>query len=399
MTPPGLAATARQQTMERQRRLAQTAAYFLTFVSLGMVAAVWGPTLPGLAARTGVGLSQVSVLLSAYPFGRLLGFLVGGHLYDRVAGHLVMGAALLLLAMALCLVPLIPQLTALVLVVLLVGACAGALDVGGNTLLMWLHGQHVGPFMNGLHFCFGIGALIAPAIVAQLLQFSGDIVWGYWALALVALPAAVALSFQASPTPHKARDGGLSAPNQSAAIVLIACFFFFFIGAEFSFGSWIFSYVVHTNLGSQATAALLTSLFWGAMALGRLLAALASIRVGPAAILWAALVGCLLSMTLVLIWPMSQTVIWISTFGAGLTIGPLFPGILAFASKRMAITGQVTSLFFIGVSLGAMSLPWLIGQVFETVGPLTTMVTVAAAMVMATAVFALLNRLPAKVTR
>lgn len=396
MTPPSLAATARQQTADRQRRLAQTAAYFLTFVSLGMVAAVWGPTLPGLAARTGVGLSQISIVLSVYPLGRLVGFLVGGRLYDRVAGHWVMGGALLLLAAALCLLPLVPQLTTLALVVLLTGVCAGTLDVGGNTLLMWLHGERVGPFMNGLHFCFGIGALIAPAIVAKVLQVSGDIVWAYWALALIALPAMAALSFQASPAPNRAREGGISARSQPVAIVLIAAFFFFFIGAEFSYGSWIFSYVVHSNLGTAATAALLNSLFWGAMALGRLIAALASIRIGPASILWTALVGCLLSMTLVLLWPMSQAVIWISTFGAGLTIGPLFPGILAFASRRMAITGQVTSLFFIGVSLGAMSLPWLIGQVFETVGPLTTMVTVAAAMLLATAVFALLNRLPSQ---
>ena len=378
---------------DRSQAFTQTIAYFLTFVSLGAIAAVWGPTLPGLAEHTTSPLSQVSILLSAYPLGRLLGFLIGGHLYDRTAGHLVMGIALLFASALLAIVPLVPWLAALVIVLLLLGTCVGALDVGGNTLLMWVHGQRVGPFMNGLHFCFGVGALIAPAIIAQLIQVSGDIVWGYWALALLALPAAAMLLSQASPSPQKVQDDGAPAAIDPLLVFLIASFFFFFIGAEFSFGSWIFSYVVHLNLGSEATAAVLNSLYWGAIALGRLLAALASVRVGPAAILRTALVGCLLSMALILLWPASHLVIWISTFGIGLAMGPLFPCILAFAGKRMAITGRVTSLFFIGVSLGAMSLPWFIGQVFESIGPTTTMFTVAGAMVMATVVFALLTRL------
>jgi hypothetical protein len=32
------------------------------------------------------------------------------------------------------------------------GMAEGALDVGGNTLLVWVHQEKVGPFMNGLHF-------------------------------------------------------------------------------------------------------------------------------------------------------------------------------------------------------------------------------------------------------
>jgi len=59
------------------------------------------------------------------------------------------------MATMMILVPLIPRLPLLAVVWLILGVGSGALDVGGNTLLIWVHGRQVGPYMNGLHFFFG----------------------------------------------------------------------------------------------------------------------------------------------------------------------------------------------------------------------------------------------------
>ncbi len=45
-----------------------------------------------------------------------------------------------------------------------------------------------------------------------------------------------------------------------------------------------------------------------------------------------------------------------------------------------------------GASVGAMSLPWLIGQLFEPVGPRITMVLILADLLAACAIFAVLIR-------
>jgi len=45
--------------------------------------------------------------------------------------------------------------------------------------------------MNGLHFFWGLGAFLAPIVVARATSASGDIAWAYLALALAMLPAAV----------------------------------------------------------------------------------------------------------------------------------------------------------------------------------------------------------------
>jgi fucose permease len=56
----------------------------------------------------------------------------------------------------------------------------------------------------------------------------------------------------------------------------------------------------------------------------------------------------------------------------------------------MKITGRVTGWFFVGSSAGGMSLPWLIGQLFESVGPKSAMFIIMADLVVAVAIFALL---------
>ena len=63
------------------------------------------------------------------------------------------------------------------------------------------------------------------------------------------------------------------------------------------------------------------------------------------------------------------------------------------------MTGRVTSLFLAGLSLGGMTLPWLIGQTFESIGPRVTMFAVTAAMVLATIVFVLIVRVGSPVER
>lgn len=61
----------------------------------------------------------------------------------------------------------------------------------------------------------------------------------------------------------------------------------------------------------------------------------------------------------------------------------VFPTVLTLAERRRAITGKVTSVFFVGASLGGMTLPWLIGQLFTAIGPQTTMLAILIDLVLA----------------
>jgi FHS family Na+ dependent glucose MFS transporter 1 len=371
-------------------KIIKTAAYCLAFVSLGLVASSLGPTLPSLAENTRTQFREISYLFIARSFGYMLGSLLGGRLYDRLAGHLVMGGALLVMAATMLLAPLIPLLLLLVTVLLILGIAEGFIDVGGNTLLVWLHRSKVGPFMNALHFAFGLGAFLGPIVIAQVMLRIGAITWAYWMLALLIIPSALWLLYLSSPPIQTGAEDGSTPRINYLLLFLIAFFFFLYVGAEIGFGGWVFSYAVALNLTTEAYAAYLTSGFWGALTVGRLLAIPIAARLRPRTILLGDLAGCLLSVALILLWPGSFLAIWLGTIGLGLSMASIFPVTLSFAERRMTITGNVTGFFLVGASLGGMSMPWLIGQLFEPIGPQVAMWIIMANLVADLAVLIIL---------
>jgi FHS family Na+ dependent glucose MFS transporter 1 len=382
------------------RRLTSTLAYYGAFTGLGMVAAILGPTLPGLAQQTHASLSAISSLFTARSLGYLLGSLKIGRWFDLLPGHTLMAALIACMAATLALVPFIPTLWILIGLMLLMGVAEASVDVGGNTLLMRVHQQGVGPFMNGLHFFFGLGAFLAPVILAQVIWLSGSIAWAYWGIALLNLPLAAFLARLPSPpvgSEAAERRAGITRPR---LVLLVALFFFLYVGSEVSFGGWIYTYTLAAldldgGTAAAVRAAYLTSAFWGALTVGRLLAIPISTKFKPATMLFADLMGALASVGLILLFsgagPALLTgTIWAGALGAGLFMASVFPTILSLVSSRMPVNGQVTGWFFVGSGAGAMSLPWLIGQLFERISPRATMWTILAALLLALFVFVLI---------
>jgi MFS transporter, FHS family, Na+ dependent glucose transporter 1 len=359
---------------ERRARLFETVGYYAAFVALGLASASLGPTLPGLAEHTRSRLAEISSLFVARSLGYLGGSLLGGRLYDRMPGHPVMGAGLLLMAGMMGLAPLTRQLWMLTAAILVLGVAEGALDVGGNTLLVWVYRDKVGPFMNGLHFFFGLGAFLSPLIVAWAMLGGGNIARAYWTLSLLLLPAAFWLLPLSSPIAPAVSIHASGGQTNARLVALIVAFFFLYTGAEIGFGGWVYSYAVGLGLSSQAVAAYLTSAFWGAFTAGRLLSVPLATRFPPRSVLIVDFIGCLVSLAILLLGSNSLAATFLGTCGVGLSMASIFPAALCLAQGRMRITGRMTGWFLVGASAGGMTLPWLIGQLFESAGPRATMV-------------------------
>jgi MFS transporter, FHS family, Na+ dependent glucose transporter 1 len=353
--------------------LAQTIGYFAGFVVLGLFASAVGPTLPGLAANTGAALAQVSWLFTARSFGYLVGSQRGGRLLDRLPGNRVLLVVLLLMSLAYFLVPVVTQLWILVGLMLLVGASVATLDVGCNALLVWVHRRGVGPYMSAMHFFFGVGAFIGPIIVGQVIGATGKVTGAYWIVAACALPVAFWLSRLRSPEPELEGQGngrGASAQESPRLLLgLIVLFAFLYVGAEVAFAGWIFTYATRLDMLYGAKAAYLTSLFWGAFTAGRLVGIPVAARFRAQAILSADLAGCLVSLGVLLIWPGSLAVVVLSTAGLGFFMASIFPTLIVWTERQMTLTGRTTGWMFTGAGAGGMFLPWLVGQLFERVGP------------------------------
>jgi FHS family Na+ dependent glucose MFS transporter 1 len=394
-TIPDTAATPAERSLLR----GQTAGYFAAFIALGLVAAVLGPTLQSLADNTTTALQSISLLFSVRSLGYLLGSFQGGVLYDRFRGHPIVAAVLIGIAGLMVLVPLATSIWVLAAIFLVIGVAEGLLDVGGNTLLVWAHGPSVGPYMNGLHFCFGVGAFIGPIIVAQIVAFGGASLWSYWVLAVLTAPIALVLLRQPSPAPRHNVHAEADVRVDYRLAILIALFLMLYVSAEASFGGWVSSYAEVLRLADEESAAYITSAFWGALTIGRLLAIPLAARLRPRTILLADLIGCVLSVGCIVAWPQSISALWVGATGLGLAMASIFPTTLSFAARRMPTTATITGWFLVGASVGAMSLPWLIGQLFEPVGPRVTMVLILADLLAACAIFAVLIRYAGRPTR
>ncbi len=379
------------KTSFSDRRLLQAGPYYASFVILGLSLAAVGPTLQGLAAQAGATLGQIAAIFTVNSLGYILGALLGGWLFDRVPGGPVLVLTLVSIGGLLASVPVLASYLWMMVVWLALGIAFGVLDVGGNISILRLFGKDVGPFLNALHFFFGLGAFLSPVLIDRVVVLSGEIRWAYWLLAGLTLP--VLLWAARVPSPPRLAEVGKNQENGGGLFrwlpLFIAALMFLAVGSEITYGGWIFSYALALNLGPETMARVLNSLFWGALTLGRLVAIPIAGRLPPRIILLLDIIGMAASVGLILLLPGWPPALWLGTFGFGFSIASVFATLLTFTEEQMPVSGRVTGTILVGGNAGAMVVPWLVGQLFEARGPQALMAVLEVDILLALAVFGL----------
>jgi FHS family Na+ dependent glucose MFS transporter 1 len=156
-------------------------------------------------------------------------------------------------------------------------------------------------------------------------------------------------------------------------LLLVVFFFVFTVGMEIGFGNWIYTFSSTLHLASETGAAYLTSAFWGAFSVGRLIGIKTSSILKSQTILLTDLAGCLLAFAVLLLWPASIIALWVGTILMGLSIASIFATGIAFAEQRLSLSGKMIGWILVGGGIGAMIFPWIIGQLFERFSAHVTM--------------------------
>lgn len=381
--------------LPKARKLRIAAAYYATYVLLGLMLTSIGPSLDALRDQSGSTTEAIALLFAANSLGYIAGSLLAGRLYGRFVGHRVLTGALLMLAGATLTVPGLDSLGLLLVAFAVIGIPLGVIDVGGNTLLVWLFRGDVPPYMNALHLSFGVGAFIGPLVFDRFAVATGNAASTFWLFAALMVPVALWLARLPSPdSPGAARpaaDGRSVLRRHAWLIGLIALFFFMHMGGEMAFGGWIYTYADEAT-GSETTARLINSMFWGGLVVGRLVAIPLALRLSPRAMLQLDLLGAVASLALLVALPDSIPALWIGTIGFGFSIASMVASSFNLAERAMPITSQVSAAFLVGGSLGAMTLPWLAGQLIAPFGSLSVVYLTGMAMLGAWALFAIIVR-------
>jgi fucose permease len=356
--------------------------------TFGLLGAAWGPALPFLASSTGTDLARISLIFTALAFGGFLGTTLGGQVYDKVPGHAIITVVLIIMASAAVLISLATSLWLLILLIFVLGAAAGLMTLGANTLLVWIHQDNVGPWITGLHFFSGIGAILAPLIIVLVVSASEDIKSAFWIMAIIILIPAVWLLVVKSPAIRRASDTESGGRIIYKLVVPISIVFVLYVGAEVAFAGWLFTNAITLHPDNESMAGYLTAAFWVAFTAGRLVAIPISSRISSRSILLINFVGCLISLGLILAVSTSLAALWIGTIGLGLFMAAIFPTMLTFSEHKLRLSGKVSGIIFGASALGGMTVPLLIGQVFEAAGPWATIMVLFIDLLIALVVFA-----------
>jgi len=372
--------------------------YFTCYIYIGMANAVIGPSLLKLAEQTGSTLGEISYILPIRAFSYLAGSLLAGLLFDKFRGHKLLIKIMPFMAIALVLIPFSKTVMILIMISIVMALATGLVDVGCNTLLFRVPDIDIGPAMNGLHFFFGLGSFIAPLLLAGSLRITNGIHWGFWGLGLFSILILV----QFINLPETALwvssdgDGQISGKpkliNRTSIIWVIALFFFGFVGVEIGYGDWLSAYSIRSGLADQQAALVLTSIYWGAFTVSRLISIPLAAKIEPKKILLADVVGSVVGLGMVFLYPDRLAVLWLGTVILGFSVASLFPTMMTFAEGILNMTGKVTSIFFVSGSLGSIVLPWLIGRSVDDLGPKFIVKVLFLALLLAAIVFVILMR-------
>ena len=218
-----------QKGAPHYHRMAATADIFWAFMSLGLLIASLGPSLLGLKRQTGASVGALGFIFTARSIGYLAGSIVGGLFFDifPMKGNLGIGLCLVITGVATAFVPFEGAPLVLGMLVFTQGVAMGALDTVGNVLMMRLHGDEAGPYMQGLLFVFALGAFLSPLIVRastvySLNSHSGtELVPAYALFATVTLAGGIVLPFIPSPEPLSCAQEVLSDPDENAATAIV----------------------------------------------------------------------------------------------------------------------------------------------------------------------------------
>jgi len=360
--------------MTNNGKLGNTIGYYLLFISLGFGLGITGPALPSLAEQTGSTLGAIGSIFLVSALGGMLGTVLGGRILDRVSrGHLVLGSAQLISALLLAAIPLAGSLPILLVISFCGGLPVGMINTGANTLLMWTHSQKAGPYINGLHFAFGLGAFLAPTIFAQVIGLGGTYQYAYWALAGLAVLISLFVLFLPGSPKHPDQHQNEVQRQQSLLnilplVIVALLFLFFYVGSELTYGNWIYTYAVTLNLADATGAAYLTSAFWLSFTIGRAISIPVAIRFNPTQILTIAFLGGLGALALVILAPNSINILWVATLAVGFFMAPIWATGYNLAGQSIKLTATISSIIILGDSLGAVVLPWTTGLAIEHLG-------------------------------
>ncbi|XP_054713350.1 major facilitator superfamily domain-containing protein 4A-like [Uloborus diversus] len=405
------------------------------FWAFGTCVAFLGPTLLDLGCKTRTVFNTMSWVFFSQSLFILIGSACAGFMLKRFSSEMMLLVGTAMMTVSMASIPLCNALWALVMVLAVMGFFMGTIDTVANVSMICIYGKDVSPFLQAIHFFYGVGAFISPMIAQPFLlnedcspflsnateSFFPDtenetlpaatleearsmthIDYVFFIMALTMVPV-VLLAFTLVGKKHCLQWLGGQAPelenklsreyenmggdNDSSdhipksqlqivvVTVLSAILMFLYDGLQAAYGGYIYTYAVKgPTKFHRSDAAYLNALFWGMFATGRLLSIALATKLSPSFMLFWNIIGCSVGLLLMLALRYSQVMLILGTCMLGIFMSSVFPTALSLTEQYIHVTPSTTSFLVFGAAVGEMTLPVIVGHVFYLSGPTSFLV-------------------------
>jgi len=242
--------------------------------------------------------------------------------------------------------------------------------------------------MQGLHAIFAVGTLLSPLIIRASMDSSASetsLEGAYNVFASFAFIGSCLFACVPTPPPRAkstfaALDTELppSLARSKQIIALTALLIGMYVGADTGYGGFLILFATNgTWQMTEAEGQYLTAVYWGSLAVGRVIAIPLSLKFKPSTQLLGDLFLCLTGVCLLLMGLAvatnsisdSEGFLWAGSAVYGLGMASVFPSAFMLAESLVDLTGRVASVIMVGSATGEMVVPLVLGLVTESWAP------------------------------
>lgn len=345
--------------------ITMTCSVFLIF---GLFNSAIGPSMADLADQTNSSLAVVGGVLTFLFMGALVSMSLAGALTDRFGQKYVIIISLSLLTLGILGFTNARSLPWLFALFILTGLGQGGMEVGANLVVTEAYPKNNTGILNLLHFFYGFGAFIGPAVVSLVISYDASPRLVQW----IAAGAFLVLAFlflvfyankkRESGQKQAEENGNTFSVYRSPLLWITGILLLTYVGIEFGLGNWSTTFMgISANMPIEK-AALVTSGYWGFLTLGRLLAALLSKKLSTLQLLGYAVIGSLVGGVAFLLFTGTIIPIIVAILVIGFCFGTIYPTTIAVAANAFGKNqGKAVGLVSAFGSIGGLALPWVGG--------------------------------------
>lgn len=346
---------------------------YIVFIALGLPDSLFGVAWPIVHNEFGIAesfASTYSIIVSITTGG--ISF-IAGTLIRKFGTAKVTLVSVLITFAGLIGISFAPNIVVMMIIAVLMGYGAGAIDTGVNNFVALHYKAH---HMNWLHCFWGVGITVSPLIMAPFLTENSS-AWrnGYRVIALLELLIAVIVMFSVKKwqsvenaskkeTPEEGSSGGkIKDILKIKGVVFGILSLGLYCTMEFLLTTWGATYAVNVFDVTPDEAAKWVSLFFGGIMTGRLLSGFASMKLSDKNIIRIA-VGIAIIGSALLILPIGKSAL-LGFLIIGIGMGPVFPSILHAIPERFGRTysADITGFHEGGAYGIGFSLQFILGHI------------------------------------